>query len=185
MQNLLVERFECVPDIKPTFINASLIHSFPNPQDLSQLAFFMTCLVFFSVGFPAKQNTKISGSGEWYSGDHCNNKSSLSWHYPPGFTLVRSTFCSFCTSCSHRRRCCTLYLCSSNTWQIVPHMRIIHFYKPSLVFLARSGMLPLIYTLQLDEWHCVGIGSMSRGKREKSAHCRMTRIMRNYTRLGD
>ena len=78
VQNLLVERFECVPDIKPTFINASLIHSFPNPQDLSQLAFFMTCLVFFSVGFPAKQNTKISGSGEWYSGDHCNNKSSLS-----------------------------------------------------------------------------------------------------------
>ena len=78
VQNLLVKRFECVPDIKPTFINASLIHSFPNPQDLSQLAFFITCLVFFSVGFPAKQNTKISGLGEWYSGDHCNNKSLLS-----------------------------------------------------------------------------------------------------------
>ena len=46
-------------------------------------------------------------------------------------------------------------------------MRIIHFYKPSLVFLARSGMLPLICTLQLDEWHCIGIGSMSRGKKKR------------------
>ena len=89
--------------------------------------------------------------------------------------MVRSTFCAFCTSCSHRRRCCNLYLCSSNTWHIVPHMRIIN-----LVCGLSSALrwLPLICTLQLHEWHCVSIGSMSRKKRDKSAHCRMSRIMR-------
>ena len=104
VQRRLVERLQCLPDLKAGFIEVSVFVSAgdfkppypemekehtPKKKTSLKTSFFLITLL---TGFKSKQTTTTGGLGKWRSSGHCQSKSGFQRTSTTWSTLVGNTF---------------------------------------------------------------------------------------------